>query len=303
MKRLTRRLPPSAALLLASLLLVQSLLRPADGTAQELTTLGVDADPTGNTATSLGSIEHCTSVKTGDTFEVDIFITNATDLLAWEAYFVYDPSILRVEARYARLFQMANAGSNVFDASEAPPGEPGRYRIAAADIADPPAPDSGSGVLARLTLLALSTGVSLASLPPIDVTGDGRPDFGPTLADAAGKRIADANEDGLFDGPVIDAWIAVDTACPQLPPPAPTFAPFTPTTSTPPPPLTPSPSPLATLTTTPSATGIGGEGNDDPPWRVIGSLGGSATLLAASALVLWRLRVRRRRRDARPDGP
>jgi len=303
MKPFTRALPPAAALLLASLLLVQSLLRPADGTAQELTTLGVDADPTGNTATSLGSIEHCTSVKSGETFEVDVFVTNATDLLAWEAYFVYDPSILRVEGRDVRLFQMANAGSNVFDASEAPPGEPGRYRIAAADIADPPAPDSGSGALARLTLAAVSTGVSLASLRPIDVTGDGRPDFGPALTDAAGERIADANGDGLFDGPVMDAWIAVDTACPQQPPPPPTLAPFAPTTSTPPPQPTPSTPSLATPTTTPSGTGSSGEGNNEPPWQVIGSLGGSATLLAASALGLWRLRVRRRRRDARLDGP
>lgn len=207
--------------------------------AQETVTIGVDAEPTGNTATSLGTFDSCVSVSTDDTFQVDLFVTDVVDLLAWEAYFVYDIEVINVVERDVLLFQEANSGSQVFDASETLPDVDARYRVAAADIAQPPAPDSGSGVLARLTLKAVGAGLSPASLSPIDVNGDGTIDLGPFLNGQRGIPISDADEDGYFDGPIFNAQIAVDEACPSGTPVA------TPTTA----PVSPSPS----LTGTPAA--------------------------------------------------
>jgi len=293
MKQSTRGLA-WAALMLAVVFLGQSLLQVRDGAAQQSLALGVDADPTGNTATSLGTIQPCVSVSSGQTFQVDVFITGVTDLLAWEAYFVYDPAVVKATRRDVQMFPAANAGSQVIDTSDSLPDQDGSYRVSAVDIAEPEAPDSGSGVLARLTLVAVSAGVSPASLPLIDMTGDTRPDFGPTLTDVAGKSIGDTNGDGLFDGPVAEAWIAVDTACPQQPPPLPTLAPFASVTSTPVAQPTATAAAPATLTPTPPAMGTGSTGDDGPPWGLIGGVSGAAAVLGAGALLLWQLWARRR---------
>jgi hypothetical protein len=192
------------------------------------------------------------------------------------------------------MFLAANAGSQVFDTSDSLPDQDGSYRVSAVDVAEPGAPDSGSGVLARLTLVAVSAGVSPASLPLIDMTGDTRPDFGPTLTDVAGKSIGDTNGDGLFDGPVAEAWIAVDTACPQQPPPLPTLVPFASVTSTPVARPTPTAAAPATVTPTPPAMGTGSTGDDGPPWGLIGGVSGAAAVLGAGALLLWQIWARRR---------
>lgn len=256
-------------LVLIATMFSQSFPRVAGGAAQGPTAIGVDADPSGNNATSLSPIQGCVSVSSGQTFHVDIFISDVVDLLGWEAYFVYDPSIVRVVGRDVQMFQAANAGSDVFDTSEPLPEHNGRYRISAVDIAEPPAPDSGSGVLARLTLEAVSPGISPASLPLLDVTGDDKPDLGPTLVDVAGNPIGDADGDRFFDGPIFDASIAVDTPCP---PPSPTPA------------ASPSPAPSADALPDGGAAGLMSEGAR-PIWAVA-CLGGGVVALLASALVL-----------------
>jgi hypothetical protein len=154
------------------------------------------------------------SVSTGDTFDVDIFVTDVTDLLAWEVYFTYDSSIVNIVDHDVEMFQAGNEGSNVFDLSEVLPDLDALYLLAAADLGDPPAPDSGSGVLTRLTLKAVGPGISPARVSPIDFNNDGTMDLGPFLNDLHGKPIGDADNDGLFDGQISASQIAVDTACP-----------------------------------------------------------------------------------------
>jgi hypothetical protein len=278
----------SMAVVLAHVLLVGSAPGYRSAAAQQAVSLAVDADPSGNTATSLGDTDQCASLATGDSFQVDIVVRDVEDLLGWESYVIYDASILKLTDRDVRLFLAANAGSNVFDASDTPANANGRYRVAAADIADPPVPDSGSGVLARLTFDALAPGVSLIGLLH-------RPDVGPILTAVGGQRIGDDNGDAYFDGSTTDAWVAVDTACPAEPPPQPTVAPFTPVPSTPivirtssaTPPTTPTPTP------TPSAADGTSDGDDGPPWALIGGLSGGGVVLLAAALLLSRLRSRR----------
>jgi len=171
---------------------------PARG--QGVTTIGVDADPTqlpANTATSLGSIESCISVATNDTFAIDIFITDVVDLLSWEMYLEYDSSVLKVTAVNVNMFQAANPGSHVFNASESTPDSDGTFYVGAAELGIG-AEDSGSGVLARLTLQAIGPGASPADL------------LSSMLSNKNNEPIGDTDGDGYFDGPIFNAQVAVD---------------------------------------------------------------------------------------------
>jgi hypothetical protein len=176
-------------------------------------TIGVDVNTAGNTATSLGSVDSCISVATGDTFDVDIFVKDVTDLLAWQFYFAYEPSVLNVIGRNVSMFLAGNPGSNVINLSGAVPNATGLYQPGAVDVAEPPTHDSGSGVLVRLTLKAVGPGLSPVTLPSVDTEGDGTIDYGPFMTDLETNPIGDTNGDTFFDGTVLNAQIAVDRGC------------------------------------------------------------------------------------------
>jgi len=191
-----------AATLFGSRVVLQDpdLAGVAPALSQGATTMGVDADPTqlpANTATSLGSIESCISVATSDTFDIDIFVTDVVDLMSWEMYLQYDGSVVNVTAVNVEMFQAANSGSDIFNASESPPDSDGTFYISAAELGVG-AEDSGSGVLARLTLEAVGPGVSPADL------------VSPMLRDKNNDAIGDTDDDGYFDGTVFNAQVAVD---------------------------------------------------------------------------------------------
>jgi hypothetical protein len=250
------------------------------------------------------------SVSTGDTFDVDIFITDVTDLLAWEVYFVYDGSIINIVDHDVQMFQAANEGSNIFDLSEVLPDLDARYGLAAADLADPPAPDSGSGVLARLTLKAVGPGISPVSVPPIDFNNDGTMDLGPFLNNVHGDPIDDLDSDGLFDGQISAAQIAVDTACPpEAGGPTPTRVAASPSPTSPASPtVKATPGVPKTATASPTATAVLASptpGERPPtenegstwtgrPWIVGYVVGGLAVLLAGGVVLLAVTRRRAR---------
>jgi hypothetical protein len=238
-----------AGALLAAAMLAAVILHGGESMAQTRTSIGMDANPADSTATSLGPIDSCVSVSTGDTFDVDIFVTDVTDLLAWEVYFTYDSSIVNIVDHDVEMFQAGNEGSNIFDLSEVLPDLDALYQLSAADLGDPPAPDSGSGVLARLTLKAVGPGISPARVSPIDFNNDGTMDLGPFLNDLHGKPIGDADNDGLFDGQISAAQIAVDTACPPG-----TVAPTPTKAAASPAPTSPASPTVAATATTPAVT-------------------------------------------------
>ncbi len=182
--------------------------------AQSGPALGIDADPTGNTATSLGTRNVCIAVHKGDTFPVDITVENVQGLAAFEAYVALDVNTVHIVDRNVQQLLASVPGANPFDTSESVPegeGDDGRYRVGGAIIAEKPLSVDGSGVLARLTLEAANPGVSTLSLRPIQTSAG---TVGPVLTDINANHIADNNGDSFFDGPILDAQVAVDQDCP-----------------------------------------------------------------------------------------
>lgn len=170
------------------------------GTPPVATQIGIDADPTGNTATSLGTIDSCRSVSSGTTFAVDLFIRDVTDLAGWAEAITYDQSVVSLQAIDVRLFQAADGASNIFNASDPLPDSDGAYSASAIDLNAPPRQDSGSGVLARLTLLAVAAGSSDLRLSA-------------EIVDVNGNPIGDVNGDRIFDGGLFNAQVKVDQPC------------------------------------------------------------------------------------------
>jgi hypothetical protein len=174
-------------------------------------TMGIDADPSGNTAASLGTFDTCLGVTAGDTFEIDIYVTEVDDLLSWEGYLSYNKDVLRVDD-HSLLLQEAHS-NNVSDTSDATPDTDGLYRVGGVDMNanTPGSGASGDGVLARITLFAIQNGFSDLSIEPIDLNEDtvldNFNDIGPWLRNTSGDLLNDADDNGFFDGPIGSAGV------------------------------------------------------------------------------------------------
>ena len=108
--------------------------------------VGVDLNATGNSATFLNGIESARTVSCGESFDIDVYITEVTDLVVWNVTFQYDPTILGVYARNVQMFLAAAPGSDVWDRSHGREGSTGNYDLLASDVAE--IPESGFGVRA-----------------------------------------------------------------------------------------------------------------------------------------------------------
>ena len=197
----------------AVLLAVSVSNAPTTTVAQEGGTLAIDTEPSDNSATLLGVRTVCIAVEPGQTFPVDVTIENVQDLSAWEAYLGFDDSIVNVVDRDVQMFLTSSPGANAFDLSESVLDDQSPYRVGAANIADPPEGVSGSGVLARLTLKAVGSGVSDLTVQSQPTDFSGR-QIGPTLTDVNGNSIEDSDDDSFYDAPILDARVAVDEDCP-----------------------------------------------------------------------------------------
>jgi hypothetical protein len=257
------------------------------GASQVSTTVGVDADPTGNEAASLGQIDACISVATGETFDVDVVVTDVTDLSGWEADFVYDGSVVSVVAMDPELFLATKPGSNLVDLSgDSLPDTSGTYHMLVADMSQTVGED-GSGVLGRLTLQAVGQGASDLSLSQV------------ILGDSSGKAIGDIDGDNVFDGTVSTARVYVDEACPSGA--LPTLTPASPSALSPeatpasPAAATPTPGTVEPISPAAAATDDG----SGFPWAIVGGASAGAVVVAlALALVAGRLLQRGRTKGA-----
>jgi len=66
---------------------------PADATALAI---GIDANTTGNTSTFISTVNDCREVSLGSFFDVDVYVTGVTDLMAWETWLSFPESKLMV---------------------------------------------------------------------------------------------------------------------------------------------------------------------------------------------------------------
>ena len=219
--------------LLAAAWLLLSLAAGAG--AQSSMMIGIDMQPGTNSISSLGELQTCREVAAGESFEADVFVANVTDLTAWELRVDFDDKLLTLDdASYA--FFLVSSGGSIFPAlfeQEAP----GRYFLAAADVQG--TPESGSGVLARLSLTAKAKGkttISVMSSPTV---------YGARLTGKAGAAIGDSNGDGIWDGSVVNGDVSIGSKC----------APSTPVATPVPPKKTP---PAATATPRPGETSAPG---------------------------------------------
>jgi len=128
--------------------------------------LAVDPDIAGNTATSLGSQDICLEVAAGATVEVDVTVSAIPPdrpLTAFQFDLFYDLRIVNVTAVNVGMLLGANEGSNALPALSDPvPDSDGGFQSAALDLSASPG-ETGPGVLSRLKLKAVGTGVTVLS--------------------------------------------------------------------------------------------------------------------------------------------
>jgi hypothetical protein len=235
--------------------------------------VSVDVVPEGNSATSLGDIEDCASADIGQVFLIDVVVNDVEDLIAFELPVTYNPAMLRIVGRDVKQFLAGEGdGQEIFDASNQTPNTTGFYRAGAVDQADPAEPDSGSGTLVRLTMEALSNGITGVRVTPVDQTGDGVPDTGVLLKNIDNLAIGGP----VFRGPTNDAEIRVGSDCDSGAKVQETAAPQTPG----------------------SGDDNGDEGGGSDTWVFVVA-GVAAVVLAAGGAAVY---MSRRRRQGTPGG-
>jgi hypothetical protein len=176
--------------------------------------LVIDAGISGNQANAIGTIENCISVPKDTEFQMDVIVRDVSNLLAWETYLDYDGDVVSVTDQNVKLFQQANLGSSVLDISDRVPDSTGFHHLAAFDSSDPPTPDSGIGILARVTFKAVGSGDTKIRFGTQDLDNNGVTDKGTLMRNSDTKPIGDTNGDNLFDGQTTGAEVAVDQNCP-----------------------------------------------------------------------------------------
>jgi hypothetical protein len=198
--------------------------------------LGVDMDVTGNTPTTLGTIEDCASVAAGATVTLDFFATNIlapgpapTDpggIIGWQANFQYSEAALTLTSEDQNFLLNSNAGSSLLSASEPTPDTDNtdQWLSGSVDTGAGTA-ESGSGVLSRIT---------------IDTTGAAPGQYS-IIVDETQGIILDQSGAAFFPHSYSHGAIAVDQACQAIdtptatpsPSPSPTQGPTEPPTDTP----------------------------------------------------------------------
>jgi len=210
------------ALLVTLLLVVRTPEAPASSTV-----IAVDMMPEGNSATSVGPIQSCLSVSSGDTFDVDVTVTDVQELAGFQVRLNFDPQVVQIQGRQAN-FLLGEGGLEAGDINF--PVTSGSWYYGYTNL---PA-QSGPGVLVRVTLKALASGSTKLSLPlgPLDTA----------LIDSSFSYI---EVEGVMEGTV-----RVGGEC--TPAETPTVLPVTPQPS---PTASPMPSPTASPMPTPESKG------------------------------------------------
>ena len=171
----------------------------------------MDANPSGNTATSLGNLDPCVRVEPGASATIDLVVDAVPvdrPLIGFEVHVKYDPALLQI-ATVDNEFLLAAVGAyEPFEGlGDILPDSDGDLLVAVADLASNRTPganvETGKGVLSRITLTARAAGI--AAVAP----GFNPPDIYPGLIDAKNKTMEVRSIGGIK--------IAVGQDCPAGP--------------------------------------------------------------------------------------
>jgi len=160
----------------------------------------MDTQPEGNSASHAGTVQSCISAAKGSKINVDILIEDIHDLASFEMTLTYDSSRLKVVDADVNQILASLLESQIVNLSDALPSTSGLYRIAARDEAL--TGSDHSGVLARITFEALDSGIADIAVSSV------------SLRDTKGAALGDINGDGLYDGTINNATLAIDKICP-----------------------------------------------------------------------------------------
>ncbi|MDO8611936.1 MAG: cohesin domain-containing protein [Dehalococcoidia bacterium] len=189
---------------------------PADATHGFLS-IGIDANTSGNTDTSISAIDDCREVSLGSFFDVDVYVTGVSDLMAWQAWLSFPESKLLVTGVNVQKL-LLRTGSDIFNTSDPTPSNvpplngDNLFKLGAVDQAVINGGGvSGDGILARVTFWAVGSGTAQIGISPVDIsTPYGVIDVWdaiPWLKNSYGNKIGG---DPYFTGPISNALIAIN---------------------------------------------------------------------------------------------
>jgi hypothetical protein len=243
--------------------------------------IGIDVETSGNGQDSLGTIEKCIEVSSGETFDIDVFLNAVPqdqNFSAQEYFLDFDNTKLTAVAENydVDLILLGKVdGSRILDVSEI---RVSSFYSVVLDSQLPPeevAEQPGDlGVLGRYTFQAIDSGFAYIYLSHI------------VLGNSDGDDWFATSIDEVWDGNSGYGRIAIDQLCSEAPIPSPTLT-ATPTTAV----ATPTP-----VTATPEATALTEEENGasdftEMPWIALyAAVGAVVVLVGAVALALARRR-------------
>ncbi len=168
----------ATAALLTALLPAILVSVPANAGDSTIKLLAIDVDPAGspaNTADSLGSIERCTVTSVGGSLDIDLVVDAIPDdrpLVSFQYNLIYDPDLFQVAAINNAFLLAANGGFQPFEGLSDPlPDTDGDFLVAILDLGTAPR-ETGPGVLSRITLQAVGSGVGSVSLAGFGIVDD-----------------------------------------------------------------------------------------------------------------------------------
>ncbi len=166
------------ALVITALLLVaESWTGGAEATSM-VDNVMIDVDPSGNTATSIGTTEACASVGVGVPLVVDVVvgpngIPPEHPAISAGVEITYNPHVLKITGIDIGFLLAASEGSSLFDASDSVPDSDGRLSVTMLEIGQNPdltvPAESGPGVIVRLEITPLRAGFSRLVFNPTQV--------------------------------------------------------------------------------------------------------------------------------------
>jgi hypothetical protein len=250
--------------------------------------VALDTDASGNGPRTVDAIDDCVSAPVDQPVDIDIVIPSPgvpadRGIAAYQFSIMYDPAVVWIAADDSDMLLAQAAGSNVIAIADPKPDSNAVYQSWGVDfgtsgIEPAGSSETGPGVIARITLLPQSDGVSPLTLSNV------------LLIDDASER--------LSLEPVQSGSVYVGQPCPvQSDTGTPTPTPAPSPTPTPTPTLAPTPTPAPAPTSTPephspvpaggAATGVGSlapAASSFPIWAAFMSTLGGAGLLIASRL-------------------